>query len=101
MFKTLTESDFIAEFELMSRGDQFGYDSLCAIYEHMEECCPDWELDVIGICCEFAEYSDETELQQAYGDDDTEEFDWDEWVDYLNDKTTVLVHSGGLTLVSF
>ena len=102
MYQTITQSSFIDAFNRYDRGEQFSYHSLCALFEYLnDEEFDDYELDVIGVCCEFAEFNDAEELQEAYGDDDTEEFDWSEWIDYLSDKTTVLTHEGGLTLVSF
>ena len=101
MYQNITQSMFIDAFHDCGRDEQFSYGSLCALFEFFEECDPDMELDVIAICCEFAEYADVDELQQAYGIDDTGLFGWDEWVEYLSDKTTVLVHAGGLTLASF
>jgi hypothetical protein len=41
----------------MDRGNQFSYEGLELIYDHLEEWYPDMELDVIAICCDFSQCS--------------------------------------------
>lgn len=54
----------------MGRKDQFSRDALEALFEYYEQLSEDTgehiELDVIGICCEWCEYSDE-DLFNEYG----------------------------------
>lgn len=68
MKQTISKSMFIDSFAQSSRKDQFSYDALCAIWEYLTELELDtgeeYELDIIGICCEFAEST----IQQAIED---------------------------------
>ena len=57
MIQTLTATDFIEAFRDYKRYDQFGYEALNLIFEHFEDCDPNWELDVIAICCDYAHES--------------------------------------------
>ena len=56
MYVTInTASEFMNEFHNVGRGDQFSYDALEQLWHHYNE-LDDYELDVVGICCEWAEY---------------------------------------------
>jgi hypothetical protein len=52
-------SQFRDQFHKVGRGNQFSYDGLGILYDWFEEIMPDYELDVIAICCEFAESTPE------------------------------------------
>jgi len=76
MFSTITQSQFIDEFRAHGRQDQFSYNALVALFQHMEEMEEQTgeplQLDVIALCCEFAEYADLDEYNADYcaaGDD--------------------------------
>ena len=56
MIQTLNKSGFRDAFQDSSRKNQFSYDALGVIFDYMEECNPNWELDIIAICCDFTEY---------------------------------------------
>jgi hypothetical protein len=59
MKTTVYFSDFCDAFNQMGRKDQFTYDGLRVLFDYIEEveesCGEEIELDVIGICCDFAE----------------------------------------------
>jgi hypothetical protein len=59
MKTTVTFRDFVQAFKDMGRENQFSIDALNIIFEHIEQQESDTgeecELDVIGICCEYAE----------------------------------------------
>lgn len=57
MKMTLTQSDFRDAFRSMGRNDQFSYEGLGLLFDYLEELDPDYELDVVGLCCEFSESS--------------------------------------------
>ena len=71
MKTTINEYQFEQAFRDAGRGDNFSYDGLRALFEYIEELEEDTgeetELDVIGLCCEFTEYEDIEEFQNAYG----------------------------------
>lgn len=98
MVKSITFSEFTSAFHTMGRYDQFNYHALRVIYDYLEECAPDFELDVISICCDFSvDYADT--IARDYSIDlshlDAEDDDYEEQceaavIDYLNDHTSVL-----------
>ena len=69
MKTTITESRFRNAFHQMGRGKQFSYEALNALFEYYEEVesgGEESELDVIGICCEWAEYDSIAALKENY-----------------------------------
>jgi len=71
MKQSINFYQFERAFKDMDRGNQFSYDGLKAIFEWFEQLDEDsgieTELDVIAICCEFAEYKNLQEFQDDYG----------------------------------
>ena len=65
-------SQFMDEFTRMGRDDQFSYEALEALFEYYNE-FEDYELDVIAICCDRAEYESEEEVLRYYDAEDIEE----------------------------
>ena len=59
-------------FKNMDRGEQFSYDGLKALYEYLvsyeEDTGEEINLDVIALCCEYAEYDSLKEFQANYGE---------------------------------
>jgi hypothetical protein len=89
--------DFHNAFNAMSP-DDFSYDALEALYTYLDDLSDDIgepiELDVIAICCDFAEYSSLEELQGDYC--------YIESLGELQDNTTVLeLANGGLVIQQF
>jgi hypothetical protein len=76
MKKTVTESMFHAAFKDMDREDNFSYDARAALFEYLEQYEEDTgemlELDVIALCCEYTEYENIAEYNEAYGTDYTD-----------------------------
>lgn len=103
MKQTINFSQFRDAFQRMDRGSQFSYEGLERIYEYFEECNPDAELDVIAICCEFAEMTME-EVIEAYNIDiDYEANIYSQVVDYISDYSTFLgdTPEGNLVFIQF
>jgi len=73
MITTINEYDFSTAFHKMGRGNQFSYQGLKALYDYLDNLGDDIgepiELDVIALCCEFAEYDSLQEFQEDYGND--------------------------------
>ena len=69
---TINMYEFERAFINMDRGEQFSYNGLKALYEYLEEYEEDTgtevELDVIALCCEYAEYDSLKEFQADYGE---------------------------------
>lgn len=86
MKATIDLYDFREAFKRMGRDSQFSYEALELLYDYLEECDPDWELDVIAICCDFQELSREEFCEQY--DVDMPEDQEDE--DYEGDLTMAI-----------
>jgi hypothetical protein len=90
MYQDINEYSFRDAFKRMGREDQFSYEGLGILFNELEQYEVDTgekiELDVIGLCCDFSEHS-EDEIKQYYSLDEEEEEDID---DYLNQNTWVL-----------
>lgn len=105
MKKTITLNDFQQAFVDMGREDQFSWEALGLIFNHIEEYERDTgeetELDVIAICCEWAEDTPEA-IARDYGIDLTDMYPGDipqAVMDYLCDNTTVLEMTDQGTIV--
>ena len=90
IYQRLDFSDFCRAFEERGRGDQFSTDALRMIFDYLDE--DNSELDVIAICCDFAESSiEELALEQDVEPDDVR--------DHMNQSTLVLGETDAETLV--
>ena len=85
---TVYESDFRDAFASI-RPDNFTYEGLGALYEYLNELSEDLgediELDVIALCCDYTEYSE---------DEAREEFDIDADVEDWQDEVPDAIASG-------
>ena len=88
MYIKVTESIFINSF-LAIRPNNFSYAGLKALYEYFTCHYESIELDVIGICCDFAQYTEEEALE-AYDVESMYE---------LGQKTTVIECSDSTVIV--
>ncbi len=88
MYINVNFSSFCGAFINMGRDNQFSYEAKRIIFDFIEEYERDSgeniELDVIGICCDFAEMT-ELELRQYYSIDDDVAVS-----DFLEDNTSFL-----------
>ena len=84
MIQTINLHDFRQAFSNMDRGSQFSYEGLELIYDYLEECSPDFDLDVIAICCDFEEMTPE-EVMSAYSLDENEDV-----LEFLSMNTSVV-----------
>ena len=73
MIQTINEYQFSDAFYKMCRGGQFSYAGSKALYEYLQQYENDTgeqiELDVIALCCEYAEYMSLKEFQEDYNQD--------------------------------
>ena len=100
-------SQFRDEFRQCGRADQFSYEALGLLFDYFEEIDPDYELDVIAICCEYSEDSVE-QIAESYGLEfsSIEEGDTDGERDhvlaYLQEHTSVVgVTPSGIVYAQF
>ena len=66
MKQTINVSKFIDAFEEMGRADNFSYAGKEALFQYLEEMNPDMILDVVALCCTYAEYASIEEYASAY-----------------------------------
>lgn len=80
MKMTLTQNDFVNLFDQYNRSENFSVAGRCALYDFFEEVNPNWECDVIAVCCDFTEST----IEEALKNYDLES------IEDLEDNTTVL-----------
>jgi len=94
-------SQFRDQFHRYGRGNQFSYEALGLIFNYLSDCGSDVELDVVGICCEFAEdtwediaknYSIDLKDIDVYND---EAAAMEAVKNYLEDNTSVVGEASG------
>jgi hypothetical protein len=100
MKRTVNEADFRDTFRMYERGNLFSHAGLGALFEWLEQ-GEEMELDVIGLCRKFAEYSSAKEAADQYDNDlpnnpDTVEAAAREW---LAERTTVIDVPGGGVII--
>ena len=92
-------SQFRDAFRAAGRQDQFSYEALGLLFDYLEDAHPDYELDVIGLCCDFAE-STPVEILESHGvdlNDDEREDAIPAAMEYLEKCTSVVgLTSAGL-----
>ena len=92
MKQTINVSDFRDAFRKMGRADNFSYEGLGILFDFFEELDEQMELDVIAICCEYAEETSDS-IAESYSID-IDGLDDGEILDavtrYLADHTTVV-----------
>ena len=88
MITTINENDFIQAFKTMGRDGQFSHEALQELFKYYEEyensTGETVELDVIAICCEWAEYQSQCEMKDDY------DMSIKGGVDEIKEKTTVI-----------
>ena len=95
--QTLDKHSFIDAFMQSSRKDQFSYEALEAIFDYLEEYSDSTgepvELDIIAICCDYAEQSYK-DIAEAYGieidEEDSEEDQLQQVKDFLETETVMI-----------
>jgi hypothetical protein len=86
-------SQFRDSFREAGRKDQFSYQGSGLLFEYLEEVNPDYDLDVIGLCCDYSE-EHFTDVAANYNIDLSDCEDEDAQIeavrDYLNDNTSLV-----------
>ena len=108
---TINESMFKEQFRLNGRKDQFSSNGLTALYNYLEEAYGEeseyeYDLDVIGLCCEFSEYENALDAALNYNrllndksltEDEREK----NALAFLTDHTLVITFDGGIIIQDF
>ena len=92
MKQTIGLHAFRRAFQDYNRMDNFSWEGLELLFDYCEECNPEMELDVIGLCCDYCEDMPEN-IAENYsidvdGLDDGKTLD--AVLDYLNENTSVV-----------
>lgn len=66
------------------RGNQFSYKAQEILFDYLEDCDPDYELDVIALCCEYCEMTDD-EVRESYDVPEDQEV-----AEFLEENTSYL-----------
>lgn len=73
MFSKINQAQFIDEFRQYGRQNQFSHGALVALFNHLEEMeelrGEELQLDVIALCCGFAEYATLDEYNKEHNKD--------------------------------
>lgn len=72
------------------RGDNFTRKQMEVIYDLFNDCAPDVEIDVIGICCEFTGYDSIEEALEEYDCESVHELENKVCVLYARDGEVVV-----------
>ena len=74
MKQTVTLAHFRDTFTHADRGNNFTYEGLELLFGYLEEIDPDYELDVVELCCGYSESTeDDIRAQYKIDTDDVEE----------------------------
>lgn len=102
MKTTVSFYQFREQFRIQGRESQFSRDALSALFDYIEELESDTgeeiELDVVALCCDYAEHADAVTAAKEYGWEGDDE---DEALEWLRDRTTVIEFSGGIIIGNF
>ena len=98
MKQTINEFDFLQAFK-QCRPDNFSRAGLIALYDYLEQYEDDTgeeiELDVIALCCEYAEYDSLAEFQADYSED------YQTIVDIESDTTVIMIDDDSFIIQQF
>ena len=96
MKTTINEYDFIEEFKSAGHENQFSREGLIALFHYLEELDMEMgeetELDVIALCCGFAEYKSFEAFRRANGNkyESIEELESDRQVIRIGDESFIV-----------
>ena len=95
MKQTVNLNKFIDAFRQSGRKDQFSYEGLTALFEHLEELEKDqgeeYELDIIELCCEYTEYESFEEFAKDYSDyESLDELERDQCIIKIDDERFII-----------
>jgi hypothetical protein len=105
MKTTVTEFQFVEAFRLCGRETQFSVNARRALFDYLEsfehDSGTEIELDPIGICCEFAEYSSALAAAKDYGFKDGIDSKDESALEWLQYRTQVVEFEGGIVIQQF
>ena len=94
MKQNVNEHQFVDAFKRI-RPDNFTLDGLYFLYEYLTELEDDIgqeiELDVIAFCCDFSEYQDLKEINEAYGKEYKDLEELREWTQVIECNNSLII----------
>jgi hypothetical protein len=107
LYQTIdNESQFRDAFHHANRANQFSYAALGMVFDYLNDCGSDVELDVVAVCCEFTE-NVPLEIAKDYSlyiDDSMSEGEIRDLVEeFLNNETSIVgeTDSGAFVYIQF
>jgi hypothetical protein len=95
IFKEINKSNFVYEFELYNRQDNFTEQGLLCLYEKLNNFENDIKLDVISICCDYSEYTiEEAKYQYSETISFNNSLNDECFINKLREHTTVIEIDG-------
>ena len=98
MIQSVNRSEFHNAFRNSNRGDQFSYQGLNALFDYLEEGDPDYDLDVIALCCDYSEdtwQSIAANYNIEYDENENEDEGREAVLTYLQENTELVAELGG------
>ena len=105
MKQTVTEYMFVDSFRHAGRESQFTVPARRALFAYLEQledsCGTEFELDPVGICCEWSEYFSALEAAKAYGYQEGIDSQDETPLEWLQNRTQVVEFEGGIVIQCF
>lgn len=105
MKQTVTEYMFVDSFRHAGRESKFSVPARRALFEYLEEfensTGTEFELDPVGICCEWCEYPSALDAAKDYGFKDGIDSQDETPLGWLQNRTQVVEFNGGLVIQCF
>lgn len=102
MKQTVNSYMFVDAFNKAGRESQFSRAARFALFDYLEDLedgsGEEIELDVVAICCDFAEYDNAIEAASEYGETFEDE---QSALEYLQDNTQVIEFDDGIIIQNF
>jgi len=98
----LGATDFCDLFDKHNRSENFTEDARHELFDYYKQFGPDCEIDIVGICCDWGEYTVET-LNDYFGKFDAPEVEnpsLDDWTEHLSRNYSVIAVDDDSILVS-
>ena len=93
MLQTINVHGFRDAFRAMARVNSFSCEGLGALFEYLEDVAPDFDLDVVALCCDYSEDS-VRDIAENYGlelpQEETEEEHYAAVQAFLEEHTSVV-----------
>lgn len=105
MKQIVTEYMFVDSFRACGRESQFSVPARRALFAYLEQledsCGAEFELDPVGICCEWREYPSALDAAKDYGYQEGIDSKDETPLEWLQNRTQVVEFEGGIVVQAF